>query len=426
MKNYYDILGLEVNASSDEIKFAYKALVKKFHPDVNPQQREFFEKKSKAINEAYEILSNPSKKSSYDMRLKEFLNRQSNNQANSNYNQEKEEELKRREEELKRKQQEFDRKQREEEELKSKQTPPTQNKTKEEDTNLTPIFIGISILLFLLLYIALVDKDKFGQQKTESIVGVSTEDLALENSSNGEAKTITEEEKLSFQEIAKVIEQSMVYVQGESFMMGSNDGEADEKPVHKITLSSFKVSKYEVTQAQWKVVMGNNPSKFKDCDNCPVEQVSWNDIQSFLKKINQLTGKNYRLLTEAEWEYAARGGNKSKGYKYAGSNSLGSVAWYDGNSGKKTHPVGQKQPNELGLYDMSGNVGEWCQDWYDSEYYSKSKNLTNPVNKNKFTYKALRGGSWLFDDSYLLLTHRSYNYPNIELTYNGFRIGVSE
>ena len=137
--------------------------------------------------------------------------------------------------------------------------------------------------------------------------------------------------------------------------------------------------------------MGSNPSRYTGDDNLPVEQVSWKDVQEFIQKLNALTGKTYRLPTEAEWEYAARGGNQSQGYKYAGSNTVGDVAWHYGNSDHKTHPVGQKQPNELGLYDMSGNVWEWCQDWY-GDYSSSAQ--TNPTGPSSGSYRVLRGGSW--------------------------------
>ena len=188
---------------------------------------------------------------------------------------------------------------------------------------------------------------------------------------------------------------AMVYVSGGTFTMGATSeqgGDAwdDEKPAHSVTLSGYYIGKYEVTQKLWKAVMGSNLSNFKG-DNLPVENVSWNDVQEFLRKLNAMTGKNYRLPTEAEWEYAARGGKNSSGYKYSGSNSIGNVAWFDGNSGSRTHAVGTKSPNELGIYDMSGNVWEWCQDWYGS--YSSSSQR-NPHGSNSGSDRVDRGGSW--------------------------------
>ncbi|MDR1847375.1 MAG: formylglycine-generating enzyme family protein [Bacteroidales bacterium] len=213
----------------------------------------------------------------------------------------------------------------------------------------------------------------------------------------------------------------MVFVKGGTFSMGSNDGDSDEKPVHSVTVSGFYIGKYEVTQAQWKAVMGNNPSNFKG-DNLPVENVSWNDVQEFIRKLNAKTGKNYRLPTEAEWEFAARGGNSSNGYTYSGSNSIGSVAWYDGNSGNKTHSVGTKQANELGIYDMSGNAWEWCSDWYGG-YSSGSQ--TNPRGANSGSYRVLRGGSWYYDSSFCRVAIRDYNTPDIRNYIIGFRLACS-
>ena len=187
----------------------------------------------------------------------------------------------------------------------------------------------------------------------------------------------------------------MIKVEGGTFTMGATDEQgtdpdSDEFPPHQVTLSNFSIGETEVTQGLWKAVMGNNPSNFTG-DNLPVEEVSWDDCQLFIAKLNQLTGRNFRLPTEAEWEYAARGGNKSKGYKYAGSNTIDNVAWYKDNSGDKTHPVGSKAPNELGLYDMNGNVWEWCQDWF-GDYSSSAQ--TNPTGPASGELRVNRGGSF--------------------------------
>ena len=213
----------------------------------------------------------------------------------------------------------------------------------------------------------------------------------------------------------------MVFVPGGTFQMGSENGDSDETPVHSVTVSDFYIGKYEVTQAQWQAVMGRNPSYFKG-SNHPVEKVSWNDVQEFIKKLNQQTGKNFRLPTEAEWEYAARGGNKSRGYKYSGSNTIGEVAWYGDNSGKTTHPVGQKQGNELGIYDMSGNVWEWCADWYGK--YNSSP-ASNPRGPSSGTDRVGRGGSWLSNASFCRVAYRDDDGPGGSSLSMGFRLAHS-
>lgn len=229
-------------------------------------------------------------------------------------------------------------------------------------------------------------------------------------------------DKIKFKVIAngkKSFEPEMVFVEGGTFQMGSSSGESDESPVHTVTLSGFNIGKYEVTQAQWKAVMGNNPSNFLGCDNCPVENVSWNDVQDFIRKLNAQTGKNYRLPTEAEWEYASKGGKQSRGYNYSGSNDLGSVAWNTDNSGSKTHAAGGKQANELGIYDMSGNVWEWCSDWYGN-YNSYSE--TNPTGASSGQSRVLRGGSWINYANYCRTANRSRNYPDYRDINYGFRL----
>lgn len=153
----------------------------------------------------------------------------------------------------------------------------------------------------------------------------------------------------------------MVSVEEGTFLMGSNNDTKNEQPVHLATVSSFKIGRYEVTQALWQAVMGNNPSEFKGANN-PVNKVKWGDVHAFIGKLNELTGQNFRLPSEAEWEFAARGGNWGQVYQYSGSDNIDEVAWYKGNSGSKIHEVGLKKPNELGIYDMTGNVEEWCMD----------------------------------------------------------------
>ena len=205
---------------------------------------------------------------------------------------------------------------------------------------------------------------------------------------------------------------NMIKVQGGAFIMGATeeqgkDAYSDEMPPHQVTISDYYIGETLVTQELWQAVLGKNSSKFKGDQN-PVERVTWEDCQIFIQKLNQLTGKQFRLPTEAEWEFAARGGNQSKGYKYAGSNNLDDVAWYNENSNNKTHPVKQKQANELGLYDMSGNVYEWCQDWYGD--YSNSEQ-TNPIGSSQGSYRVCRGGSWHRNTENCRVSFRYYVMP---------------
>ena len=225
----------------------------------------------------------------------------------------------------------------------------------------------------------------------------------------------------------------MIAVEGGAFKMGAQssdsggdnyDSEAfyDESPVHDVTLSSYYIGETEVTQELWEAVMGSNPSYYSGSQK-PVENVSWNDCQEFITKLNNLTGKNFRLPTEAEWEYAARGGNKSQGYKYSGSNTIGDVSWYEDNSSSTTHDVKTKQANELGIYDMSGNVYEWCQDWYGS-YSSGSQ--TNPTGPTSGSSRVRRGGGWDFNARRCRVSHRSNCYPDDANYFLGLRLSLSQ
>jgi formylglycine-generating enzyme required for sulfatase activity len=235
------------------------------------------------------------------------------------------------------------------------------------------------------------------------------------------------------------IEMSSTFIRipGGTFLMGNENSNENEKPVHQVTISSFSMAKYPVTQKEWLEVMGNNPSNFKR-DTLPVVQVSWFDAIEFCNKLSQKEGlapaytvngsnvswnhsaNGYRLPTEAEWEYAARGGDGSPGnFTYAGSNNVDEVAWYGGNSRGKTPPVGEKKANGLGLYDMSGNVWEWCWDWY-GDYSGKVQR--DPMGVSSGSGRVLRGGSWWNSHWYLRSANRDYNHPSIQDRYVGFRL----
>ena len=234
----------------------------------------------------------------------------------------------------------------------------------------------------------------------------------------------------------------MVFVEGGTFMMGASDDDPDannnEKPAHQVTLSSYSIGETEVTQELWVAVMGSNPSGFSSTWGYvedlkrPVEMVTWQDCLTFITKLNELTGKNFRLPTEAEWEFAARGGNESHGYKYAGSNDIDEVAWYYGNSfvedlyhnGERTHTVATKAPNELGLYDMSGNVMEWCRDRYGT--YS-SEPQTNPTGATSGTLRSRRGGGINGDPKHCRVTYRhSGHYSTGSDASTGLRLALPE
>ena len=239
------------------------------------------------------------------------------------------------------------------------------------------------------------------QQSTVSQPIVAQQPVAQTPITNGDNISIPVKDGISIE---------MVRVEAGTFTMGATpemkDPWDDEKPAHQVTLTNdYYIGKYEVTQTLWQAVMGNNPSNFKG-DNLPVERVSWYDCQEFISKLNSITGKTFRLPTEAEWEYAARGGKKSRGYQYSGSSNISDVAWYTDNSGSKTHAVGSKQANELGIYDMAGNVWEWCQDWHE-EYTGSSQ--INPTGANSGLNRVYRGGGW---DSIVRFCHSSSRHAS--------------
>ena len=211
----------------------------------------------------------------------------------------------------------------------------------------------------------------------------------------------------------------MIAVKSGTFQLGSDDWYDNEKPVHQVTLSDYYIGETEVTQELWSAVMGSNPSDFTGNMQRPVETVSWNDCQTFISRLNQLTGENFCLPTEAQWEYAARGGNKSKGSIYSGSNEIDEVAWYWDNSSFTTHPVKTKAPNELGIYDMSGNVWEWCSDWY-GDYSSAAQ--TDPTGPATGSSHVSRGGSWDYDASYCRVANRISLAPTFSYNFLGLRL----
>ena len=225
----------------------------------------------------------------------------------------------------------------------------------------------------------------------------------------------------------------MMPVAGGVFRMGADEKQgswaaADEKPLHEVALSDYYIGQYPVTQGLWREVTGRNPSNNKAGDDYPVENVSWKDCQEFIKKLNDRTGLAFRLPREAEWEYAARGGLKSKDFIYSGSDNADEVAWHEGNSslgfwkGRRTHPVGQKKPNELGLYDMSGNVWEWCQDWY-GEYTAETQ--TDPAGPASGRYRVLRGGSYWGNARRCRVSLRFINDPGFRIGSFGLRLVLS-
>ena len=266
--------------------------------------------------------------------------------------------------------------------------------------------------------------------------------VAKEIASKLSDKTIAEQQhgdgssSQDFTETAYGVNMKMIWVEGGEFLMGctseqGNDCGDDEENVRRVTVDGFYIGMLEVTQAQWEKVMGTSTYQQRNKanpdwpiygigDDYPMYYVSWGEAMEFCRQLSVKTGRNYTLPTEAQWEYAARGGNKNDGTKYAGSNDISEVAWYEGNSPSSMHTVGSKRANALGIYDMSGNVWEWCKDWYASSYSSSDTN--NPTGPSSGSYRVNRGGSWFYSASYCRVAYRSYNSPGYRFSYLGFRV----
>jgi len=268
------------------------------------------------------------------------------------------------------------------------------------------------------LQITLTKEATTRQQSTVAQPAVAQQPVVQTPVTNGDIISIPVKDGISI---------DMVRVEAGTFVMGATPEMKspydDEKPKHRVTLTNdYYIGKYEVTQALWKAVMGDNPSKFKG-ENLPVEQVSWNDCQIFIGKLNNITGKTFRLPTEAEWEYAARGGKKSKGYRFSGSKDPYKVAWYISNSENKSHPIGSRQANELNIYDMSGNVSEWCQDTYSK--YEKTSQI-NPIGASNELNRVIRGGSWIANGWHCHSSDRGAHSPDWSYSSLGFRLALSK
>jgi len=244
-------------------------------------------------------------------------------------------------------------------------------------------------------------------RKTQSLIAIAV--LLIIATTSCKEKDKDEDVPFPTVKEAHPAEPEMVWVEGGTFTMGCTSEQDsscwdDELPAHQVTLNDFDIGKYEITQKQWVLIMGTNPSTNKG-DNLPVENVSWDEAQEFIRRLNDSASKQYRLPTEAEWEYAARGGNKSKKYKYSGGNDINAVAWYKDNSGGKSHAVGTKAANELGIYDMNGNVNEWCSDRYDA--YSASPQ-TNPQGASSGLSFVYRGGCYSDRTDFCRITVRCF------------------
>jgi formylglycine-generating enzyme required for sulfatase activity len=277
-----------------------------------------------------------------------------------------------------------------------------------------PIYGGAAMVLLAIILVPAWLMMSLNQKPNSTTLPSATPQYTTEQNSDGSANSNTSSSQPGPTVTAGI---QFVYIPPGKFTMGSENGEADEKPVHQVTINySFYIGKYEVTQAQSQTVMGDNPSSFKDCSDCPVDNVSWDDAQRFIQRLNGMNdGYSYRLPTEAEWEYACRAGTTGN---YAGD--VKEMAWYSENSGKRTHIVGGKQPNAWGLFDMHGNVWEWCQDWYHETYDGAPADGSAWLNGGGQKFRVLRGGAWLYDAP--RSAERSYTSTDLRSITDGVRV----
>ncbi len=408
MKNYYQILGLETTATEEQIKAAYRKLSKKFHPDVNDQDK-FFENMFKEVSEAYDTLSDVKKRGEYDSKFarQNSDQNQENPQPKSDFS---DEEYARRKAELEKRKAERAAEQQKIEAQQSEQLTTDGKSSSEKKDQLSPAVISRLLkfdfsslnkyvyLTVILLIISLTALFYFWG--VNSCAGPESDNFdsadSLENS---------------------ILIPVMVPVKGGVRELGAADMFNTSQTAQSVKIADFFIGKFEVTQREWRSVMGSNPATFYG-DNLPVESVSWQDVQEYLIKLNQATGEKYRLPTEAEWEFAAAGGNSTANFLYSGSDNPDEVAWYGAESKNQTYPVGQKKPNQLGIYDMSGNVSEWCDDWYRADLATDSTTVRE--------YKVQRGGSCGLIDMNCRVTVRGYASPTYFNRFDGFRICKSK
>lgn len=369
---HYTNLKVSNNASVAEIRAAYKVLMQQYHPDKFDGDPENAIRIVKIIQTSYAVLSNPHKRARHDNWID---------------NQKKEE---------KRKSTKSDTTS----EYFLKPACNQRDKHNFEQNNLAEATrFGLNIIILGFILVALI------------LAFVSVRKASLSNKAPPlHLPSNKNDSKIEF-----------VYVKSGCFQMGGDGFYKNEKPMHQVCLKGYYMGKYEVTQTQWQHVMSKNPSQFRG-NNRPVEKVSWDNVQTFIIRLNQKSGKQYRLPTEAEWEFACRSGRN--GQEYCGSNKINKVAWYKGNSANKTHPVGKKNPNKLGFYDMSGNVMEWTQDRYQSDYYRNSP-IHNPKGPLSGSEYVIRGGSWM-DNQWLARTsQRQGKNSNFNSQGIGFRLASS-